>query len=763
MPDDQDLMQLDLSSQEEMQNYFFATANTIIKSSEQEGIEALRQFITKYGQDGFFASYQRTFLSLKLKNNENKKVVCRLLFYVVLEDYKNLALELLTLGVPVDEGTSCAGDKVYDQQSPLMQACQNNNKEMIQLLLHFNANILHVNAANNLNILKKTQDQTILDFILDEAKKRDCDLQLVQLDLVQDAMELYRVIYTGPEQDCIDLITRIHQKIGIDFEKKILTFTAFMENVEVKVNLLFMAAGKNYLRLVDKLIELGFAVDEGSACAENSNYHAISPLIIAISKNHLEMAKLLINNNANLLCRSSTGYSVLSFISSDEMREIVLDAAKQQNCIQELFKFKYKNNRDGSGKSEDIFERLCMQGLVGGAKVFASMNGLNDYTNAHRFLHHARSAYWHYPEKRKEFEEVCQILRTKATKRTPLELKSRTNHLSYEDAYQKLFSTPPIIRAKLNKEETIKKAIAQYFSLLRSPLRCKSYLMFLESEFSRYYSKKCRQSLPTLDKNMYDFKVIDGLYYPIPNANYVKCGSKHHALQEFLVVLLRSHHLAQKCYKWIGFIPNEPASNMIRNGDFFTESRFGVSLFHNKITHMLQSALLICAINSGDISTFYYENENGEVKEITALDITQALIDLKLGKKSLFGEVRDMRYYEEISFTDPYRLASVIMYEGESWAPMLANYMIASFCQGYEQFLAANNKELGADHALGRDQLMEKMDDNDLRFFTIYPFLIKYSIHREIEKERLAENVDQTKDYAIVPKNYEPDPKFVFP
>lgn len=147
--------------------------------------------------------------------------------------------------------------------------------------------------------------------------------------------------------------------------------------------------------------------------------------------------------------------------------------------------------------------------------------------------------------------------------------------------------------------------------------------------------------------------------------------------------------MGQQSRKWFGHIPEALANPMIRNGDLFLESQFGIGVLHGKFSHMIQWALLILGIRENIIKT-----EPG----ITPKSIINYLINHRTetpaGNISLFSITMDVQYRTSNTFQDPYRLCSLISTgKFTNHCRVLEVYLRDSFCSSYLQWLRAFNAE----------------------------------------------------------------------
>jgi hypothetical protein len=121
-------------------------------------------------------------------------------------------------------------------------------------------------------------------------------------------------------------------------------------------------------------------------------------------------------------------------------------------------------------------------------------------------------------------------------------------------------------------------------------------------EYNNRYNKPFH-----LDRNSWKYGVIDGLYYPIPNDDFVSDSKKHSALQKVLISIFRRYHPDIETWIWAGYIPTDLANKMIAEGHYFSEVSLGVALLHGKLAHMLHRLILYLAVEFGEIPMSYLE------------------------------------------------------------------------------------------------------------------------------------------------------------
>lgn len=521
---------------------------------------------------------------------------------------------------------------------------------------------------------------------------------------------------------------------------------------QCKVSLLYLAASHNMSFLLEALLAAGVAVDVGVISVENPNniYLGTSPFNVACAKNHLAAMRLLLENNASLLKVNQAGTSCLMSVKSYDAYRIIITHATQRQCVEQLLAFKTTEHQ------RNAFEVLCNEGQVNIVSHLLRLPQAKKYYDPQILLRRIRLSAWQFPDQAGAFEILAENIRAEVALLPLIHTFENGNNLSaeyfhYPSQYTYLFNEPPPAEIT-TKEAAVKRAITQCFDLLNRPVDCVRYLKFLNDEFLRYTGH-----FGAINKTTYEFKAIDNYMFPIPNEHYIGL-KKFSALNNFLILLFKQYGLAENTVKWVGFIPKEQTSANINKGDFFTECRIGTGAMHGKISHMLQLAILIYAIQDRAIDISYGTSE--DPRSITIHDINQGLMLYKNKEgDEVWVPVRDTVYRQRISFTDPFRIHSALMYFGESLKlTALATYLIDSFCKGIRLFLAAHNHAM-LQH-IGIETLVEQINDLNIHEFINSSFLFKYSIFREKNKKGF-NPITVNDEYAVLNKEYAPDHTFI--
>ncbi|MBA2655226.1 MAG: ankyrin repeat domain-containing protein [Gammaproteobacteria bacterium] len=591
-------------------------------------------------------------------------------------------------------------------------------------------------------------------------------MQLSEEEFQSKLNKLFNELLNNSEESALQALDKIVLSHSNLFRDHLLHIDMLANKVIFGGSLLFFATSKNYTDMVGKLIEYGHPIDEGTTCPQDIYYDKQSPLMIACEWGYIEIIKILLNNNANLLHTSSAGVSALMKVNSETVCKLLLTHAKSQKKLMELLSLtdnqglvahNYAVSRGDTETANLIYTEIYIYSCEIGNTSFIKALTIDDAKNIKdkNSLHRTRMGYFAYPEKSHDFDSACSILKKLPPQKNTIDFEPEYEQVSIEVACNRLFGNSVNLNKISSKDEAIKKAISQCYSLLESPLNCIKYLKFLNDEFLRYFKDKHNTDFDSLANDSYDYEIIDGTYFPIPNEKFIGIQQRH-ALQEFLILLCKKFGLGDNAFKWIGFIPNTIANKMIAEGDFITECTLGPGVFHNKMAHMIQRGILFYAINDGKI-TLEYTSE-GKIHYLTFKDIAKGLVEFKdTANVPLWASVRDASSRKKIKFSDPSRLASVIMRDGKKLGiEALSDALIDTFCKGILKLLRAYNehKEFAG---MNLNTFIEKLNDLNLTAFDTPKHLIEKSLFFSGKKNEI---IQSTHAYGIARKTYHPNYDF---
>lgn len=327
------------------------------------------------------------------------------------------------------------------------------------------------------------------------------------------------------------------------------------------------------------------------------------------------------------------------------------------------------------------------------------------------------------------------------------------------------------------KAEALKKANAYCYAILNNPPRCLPILQYLNNQFERYYAETHPdQPFQFVDDDEYEFKIADRTEFAIPKQhsryfgdNTPPCSQKHSALKEFLLLLLRRHGMGDDAVKWVGFVPAEFADATIQSGNLVLESGIsGATILHGVYSHMLQLAIILIAIEKKMIPLSY--KIYGPHVEITAAEIVASQTTLKnKSNRPIWMAMRDTRYINEITFVDPHRLNSYIMYYGKRFGMRtLSSYLIDSTCKNMAKMYRNIASEHQTIHDFGLFTFIEILFSAATKYVQTAPNLTNAAIQKyEKDPKRFSifNKSDGTSknEYAVVTVNhYQPNPRFKF-
>lgn len=415
------------------------------------------------------------------------------------------------------------------------------------------------------------------------------------------------------------------------------------DKIDVQANAFIIASYKGMLTVAEKLLDEKYWPYDpdiylhSTSVSMTAALDNLTPLMIACINNNLQLAEFLVRHGVRLAC------------VRDETKSEILGARRR--------------GWDG-----------VVDYLIQHADVLSDQQ-----INTHLDL--LRTLYFSTPGLNKKIDEDCEKLRTKLTiaKSSWLPPDIILRDAALYDSYKNISGSG----AAPEKADALTRVNRQLEQLLKHPVTCCKYLKFLNDEFARYHLYVTGENITPPDQAQFSFKAIGKTWYPIPTINY-HGTKKHGTLKEYLLALFREHGIGSRAVKWLGFIPQEAADAMVGSGDFISESAYGATgLLHGKLSHMIQTAIMIFAIENGDIDIEY--NENGRNSRLTMSEI---LASQGVGRRGKFAGVwdqtRDTRIYDDVSFGDPHRLSSVIMRDGDLFgAKELSHYLIDSFCKDF--------------------------------------------------------------------------------
>lgn len=274
------------------------------------------------------------------------------------------------------------------------------------------------------------------------------------------------------------------------------------------------------------------------------------------------------------------------------------------------------------------------------------------------------------------------------------------------------------------------------------------YSDHLGREFIRYYQETTGQPIPKLPRDQYDFEAIDVYQYPIPNERFQGFSKEinANAYLEFLMLFLRKtagwgSEQMNKAIQWAGFVPNEKANQAVTTapGEVVVEVELNEGLLHGEPSHMLQFAYISLMIQDG------YLEPGVTLHDIVSTLVTTARAGVN---DSLWGRLLDNGDRDPTSFCNPYMLYSSLMRECRPALIPVADFLINSFCKGYQNLLQYRGES--------SDQFLSYARLRELRLFYISPDLLQ----KYLAAKPSAVVLDKGEDYAIIEKKYQPNVSF---
>lgn len=515
------------------------------------------------------------------------------------------------------------------------------------------------------------------------------------------------------------------------------------------------AARLGYTRAASRLLEMGVGLDCGEVSTSGSN---LTPLMRAANWDHLEICEILIAHNADIYYKSMDGRNVLSMIREASLFKFFLDKASHDGKVEKLL----DTNIIGAGYLEHLlwnqeFDQILILLENPQTRLFL------DPFKAKALLHITRMKYWESSQHQDTCDAICHLIRQKCrhlTLHTPCDKLTETkapSELSFAECYQKLFGQLPSESTKdlPSKEQLGKVVLAHIYSLFLSPLNSVQYLVELDQEFGRYLKEKKQ---PKLDINfdtlaLYDINDLR-FYYPLES---YQPNKKNHSLPEFLTSILQQHGLSE-IEKWAGFVPDEKARAHLGEGKLFIEARLRAGLFHGKLTHLLQYAMVICWLRKSNIDLSYVEDNIR--KKLTLKDILILATELKAANsnENLHVRIFDKRDFLRILFCDPQRLHSLIMTEGNSLGlSHLVAFLVDSFCKGFMHLKDLCDEVYGK--KFSHKNLMDIIADMNAEAFDEPEILMK--AYTQKHETSVREACDKPHYYSRFYKKYSPHPTFV--
>lgn len=169
----------------------------------------------------------------------------------------------------------------------------------------------------------------------------------------------------------------------------------------VECSLLYLACKRGYFSLASRLLEIKIPINEG-AIYKNTQIQRISPLGIACRLGHVDIVKLLIKNNADLLYIADDGFSLLMLAKTKEIGALLIEECKLRGCLKDLISLK--------GKFGSAFVFHSIEGNVDVLKELVNTDDYLSHVNVQQFLYVAKTLSIYWPKCSNEFKSICNSL-----------------------------------------------------------------------------------------------------------------------------------------------------------------------------------------------------------------------------------------------------------------------------------------------------------------------------------------------------------------
>lgn len=313
------------------------------------------------------------------------------------------------------------------------------------------------------------------------------------------------------------------------------------------------------------------------------------------------------------------------------------------------------------------------------------------------------------------------------------------------------------------KLAAILRAIAQIYILLKNPVACAPYLKFINDEVERYHQETNNKAFPAVSSSSYHFEGFTNNSHsdfttllPVPEDDYHRI-EKLRSFPEFLMLFMQQYGFKENAYRWLGFIPGAIANSMLIEGQFVTEGLVtDAQLIHGKHSHMLQLAMIFCAIDDGKIDLSY--KDHNSIHTLIFSEVLSLILHYKTPistgilqqqHHSGWSLLFDTGYNIPVGFCSPGQLNSFLMQpEQNTLYPALSNYLIDSVCTRFIKMLKLFNYD--------KDTYIEKLK---LKNNATFDNLTNETIAKIVPQDKIQSDATFSK-YAIVAEKYHPNGNF---
>lgn len=618
---------------------------------------------------------------------------------------------------------------------------------------------------------------------------------LIEIILEQDKLELdylaqINLILDDPNKR---LLFQVFLNEGICFGTFSNERNASEETVgrNIRSSILFaLIAKKKYKSIILKLLDLEFNVDNGiydSDCPDDLHQ---TPLIHAVFLNEFDIVRAILKWNPVLLSKTNAKLNILKFVSSVEVLNLIYEYALNHGIFDELLQLQGKNSEEIVPHLIDLHRYLNIHELKKAFRLISfkfpeQFRKLNTYfqelkasqrqplldvgaffNNEFENLNLSTSSFFSFnapipSSNRNNFSELkanASVFTLESADTSTVSLPETLMRVKISQQIEmKLIEESKIFEeSKRTREQAVYLFVEQFKNLMSQPILCVPYLKFINHEFLRYFESKHQPSLfPVLDQSQYEMVNILGYEYPLPLNDYQGI-KKYSSLQEYLMALFVDSGLPHIAYKEIGELPTDLSQEMKGSGRFVLEPRFPNHLNLMKLAHPIQMAILIYAHQENCFNLCYQEDNQSRILNLS--DLLKALISLEStqffepntmpnhSSKSAWDLLFDFEQTNFFTFSDPSRLASMIILNADQWdIRALADYLIDQYCKKINRFIKVSNQLIHPE-TISKEIIIENIKEGLLSTPLINPQIIK-AWHR---KELGRHNNDESKisDYG---------------
>lgn len=535
----------------------------------------------------------------------------------------------------------------------------------------------------------------------------------------------------------------------------------YVENGEtIKLSLIHKCVQMGYITIIQKLIEIGLPVDIGTTSDNHtSEFFALTPLMEATRLGEKDIVKILIEAGANIAHQNGTGKNALMETFDFDIFSMLISAARSNGTLLDVISQK-------NARKMNVFQELCYKDQ--GIPLLELLLTIPEYykkINVLSLLFYARTAAFRGTSASNQFDRICfnlrKIIDDHNLARPEVNFSLTDNQsISLESSFKLLFNKKPFTTIT-SKSEAIEYGLSQLYTIFQKPVLCIPILKEINNAFEEFL-KAHKNTQPIECRKDVRWITINAIKYPIPLPTF-QAAKKGSALQLFLLQLLQNHGLGESIYTWGGFVPMTLGNSIVSQGHIFVEDRKGSGLFHGKLSHMLQFAMIIFLRKENVISLSY--TENNEKKEVSLKELFNYLVmnTREINPIPYWSIILDAVYDNVFTFSDPFQISSSIMHEGEEWEiSTLSNYMLDSFCKGILKLFELYKENQLVPQELSLDEFSLQLTDLELGSFVVSPKIFSSALHHHINSGHEVKSTDQKTYYIVQKSKYGNNPNSLF-